>query len=633
MASADARISCRTDKSTLASIDAFTFKHLALDLVVDFETSTLHGTATWTVCVASAGVSELVLDTSSGLVVKEVQVGGVRVEHASKPVHAVFGTPVAIPIPAELREAGREVQVRMSYSTSPECSALQWLPPAQTAGKVRPYMFSQCQAIHARALLPCPDAPTAKFTYEAKVTVPDWATALMSAVSSGAPTGPGGGGTRTFSFEQSVPVPSYLVAIAVGELRGVSVGPRSTVWAEPSVVDAAAWEFMETESFIATGEELLGCPYIWKKYDILCMPPSFPYGGMENPCLTFATPTLLAGDRSLATVICHEVAHSWTGNLVTNHTWEHFWLNEGWTRWVENRIASKIAGGGTKGEELYDFAMQESSTHLEDAILTFGKDNPLTALVPPLEGIDPDDAFSAVPYEKGLALLNHLTDVVGGRAAFEGFAKAYIGAFKMKTLTSADFRDFFLQWCEAQEVDASGVDWEAWLTLPGMPVVSKSFPDPLGASGTRLAERWLAEHSAADSSFAASDYEGMDTKIKIHFLETLLARSLAADVPPMTLAALDKMDKLYGLTASKNAELRVRWQRLCIRHRAAFIVPHALEFVVEVGRMKFVRPIYRELGEWPEMRAKAVETFQANRSIYHPIASKVLANNDLKLTE
>ena len=628
----EARIACRTDKSTLANIDAFTYKHLSLSLTVDFESSTLKGTATWMVDVARADVSELVLDTSSGLAVTEASVNGVRVEHVSKPVHTVFGTPVGIPIPAELREAGRELSVKLSYSTAPECSALQWLPPAQTAGKVRPYMFSQCQAIHARALLPCPDAPTAKFTYDATVAVPDWATALMSAVSAGAPTA-GSGGTRSFTFEQACPVPSYLVAIAVGDLRGVEVGPRSTVWAEPSVVEAAAWEFGETEAFIKTGEELLGVPYAWGRYDVLCMPPSFPYGGMENPCLTFATPTLLAGDRSLANVICHEVAHSWTGNLVTNHTWEHFWLNEGWTRWVENRIQAKIAGGGAKGEELYDFGMQESITHLEDAILTFGKDNPLTALVPPLEGIDPDDAFSAVPYEKGLALLNFLTDVVGGRDAFEAFAKAYIGHFKQRTLTSADFRDFFLEWCKSKAVDASKVDWEAWLTTPGMPVVPKTYPDPLGACGTRLAERWLAEMSEADDSFTSADYSSMDTKIKIHFLETLLARSLAAETPPMTVAALRKMDSLYGLTQSKNAELRVRWQRLCIRHRAAFIVPHALRFVVEVGRMKFVRPIYRELGEWPEMRSQAVETFMANRSIYHPIASKVLANNDLKLTE
>ena len=252
--------------------------------------------------------------------------------------------------------------------------------------------------------------------------------------------------------------------------------------------------------------------------------------------------------------------------------------------------------------------------------------------MPPLDGIDPDDAFSAVPYEKGLALLNFLALTVGGRPQFEAFAAAYIQAFQKKTLTSADFRDFFLSYCEGKEIDASAIDWEAWLTNPGMPVVAATYPDTLGASCTKLAERWMAEKSESDRSFAAEDYAAKPTQLKIHFLETLLARSLAADAPPMAVAALERMDALYDLTSSKNAELRCRWQRLCIRHRAAFIVPHVVAFVVTVGRMKFVRPLYRELGEWPEHRQAAVDTFKEHRSAYHPIAAKMIAQ-DLKVTD
>ena len=437
------RAASRTDKSSLASLESFQFHHLDLALTVDFDSKTLSGTATWTV-VMSATASELVLDTSAGLMVRKAFVCGAEVEHTMRAPHAAFGVACVVPIPAALREQGRELTIKLEYATSAESTALQWLPPEQTAGKQWPYMFSQCQAIHARALLPCPDAPSAKFTYKAKVNVPEWATALMSAVSLGT-SGDAKQDSRTFIFEQSVPIPSYLVAIAVGQLRGVKVDPRSTVWAEPSVVDAAAWEFAEAEQFLKAGEAVTGQEYVWGIYDILCMPPSFPYGGMENPCLTFATPTLLAGDRSLANVIAHEIAHSWTGNLVTNHTWEHFWLNEGWTRWLENRILVRCEGA--KGEALYDFSMQESLTHLADDVRKFGETNPLTALVPPLDGVDPDDAFGAVPYEKGLALLNLLTATIGGRPAFEDFCQAYIGAFKMKTLTSADFRDFFLSWC------------------------------------------------------------------------------------------------------------------------------------------------------------------------------------------
>jgi len=625
------RVASRTDKSTLASLGSFTFPHLDLTLAVDFETKTIAGTATWTV-VMSALTSELVLDTSAGLTVRKVTVCGVQVEHTMRAPHAAFGVACVIPVPEAVREVGRELSVALEYETGAESTALQWLPPEQTAGKQWPYMFSQCQAIHARALLPCPDAPTAKFTYKATVSVPEWATTLMSAVSLGTSggDGAGAGGRRTFRFEQSVPIPSYLVAIAVGELHGIKVGPRSTVWAEPSVVEAAAWEFAEAEEYLVAGETVTGQPYVWGIYDILCMPPSFPYGGMENPCLTFATPTLLAGDRSLANVIAHEIAHSWTGNLVTNQTWEHFWLNEGWTRWLENRILVHCAGGGAEGEALYDFSMQESATHLADDVRKFGETNLLTALVPPLDGVDPDDAFGAVPYEKGLALLNLLTATVGGRPTFETFCKSYIGRFKMKTLTSADFRDFFLKWCEEKKIDASAIDWEAWFLTPGMPLVASTFPDTLGGGVTRVAEAWLEPGAEANDAFSAAEYQGWPSKLRVHFHEVLLARSLEAEVPPMSVAALAKMESLYGLSVVKNAEIRVRWQRLCIRHRAAFVVPQVLAFVQEVGRMKFVRPLYRDLFAWADHRQAAVDTFSAWRQNYHPIAAKMLAQ-DLQL--
>ena len=626
----------RADKSTLSNHAAFAYQHLALDLAVDFEKKTLEGTATWTVEVVQHQVSELVLDTSSGLEVRSATVCGAPATYTMRPKHDAFGVACAVALPSGLGEQGRTLEVALTYATSPASSALQWLPPAQTAGKERPFMFSQCQAIHARAMLPCPDGPAAKFTYEARVRVPDWATALMSAVAVGAPVASvvGGAPLRTFVFEQTCPLSSYLLAIAVGDVRGVEAGPRTTVWAEPSVVEAAAWEFGDAEKFIATAEELTKTPYMWGRYDILCMPPSFPYGGMENPCLTFATPTLLAGDRSLANVICHEVAHSWTGNLVTNLTWEHFWLNEGWTRWLENRVLTKLYEPAAKREEFYDFQMQQSLTHLSEAVTTFGASNPLTQLIPPLDGIDPDDSFSAIPYEKGLALLNHLTSVVGGRAVFEEFAAHYIGTFKRRTLTSADFRTCFLQWCEARELDASTVDWDAWFGTPGLPPVLGTYSDELGAACTALAEKWGAELAEADASLEGSvaEYDAWPSALRIYFWETMMSRALEGQRPPPSLACLERMDRLYSLSASKNAEVRVRWQRLCIHSKAAFIVPHVLAFVKEVGRMKFVRPLYRALYAWEEQRALAVETFLAHRSNYHPIAAKMLAQ-DLKVAD
>ena len=363
------------------------------------------------------------------------------------------------------------------------------------------------------------------------------------------------------------------------------------------------------------------------------MPPSFPYGGMENPCLTFATPTLLAGDRSLANVICHEVAHSWTGNLVTNLTWEHFWLNEGWTRWLETSTLAHLEPAERR-DAFFDFQVQQALTHLADDVATFGPTNPLTRLIPPLDGIDPDDSFSAVPYEKGLSLLCHLSAVVGGHPIFEQFAAHYIGTFKRRTLTSADFRECFLKWCEGREIDASSVDWDAWFSTPGMPPVTPVLDQSLGAACTVLADRWMAELAADDASLDASaaEYKRWPSQLRIFFWETLLARALEGKGPPLALRALEKMDRLYELSASKNAEVRLRWQRICILSRAEFIVPHVLNFVTEQGRMKFVRPLYRALYGWEAQRELAVQTFLEHRSNYHPIAAKMLSQ-DLKVAE
>ena len=283
--------------------------------------------------------------------------------------------------------------------------------------------------------------------------------------------------------------------------------------------------------------------------------------------------------------------------------------------------------------------MSEARTHLDEAIATFGADSPLTALVPQLDEIDPDDAFSAVPYEKGLALLNHLTDVVGGRPQFEAFARDYVSNWQMRTLTSAEFCNCFLNYCDKKKIDASGVDWDGWFYTPGQPIVDLAFPDTLGKGCTDLIDKWMdaggTNDDAADAAsrfngFAASDYTPLPSKLKIHFLDQLYSRCASAALPPLSAIALERMDDLYGLTPSKNSEVRLRWQRTCLLHRRAAIVPHVLAFVKEQGRMKFVRPLYRDLYAWETHRISAVETFKAWRENYHPICAKMLAQ-DLKV--
>jgi len=393
------------------------------------------------------------------------------------------------------------------------------------------------------------------------------------------------------------------------------------------MVDAFAYEFGETERYIKAAEAITGQPYVWGACDLLCLPPSFPYGGMENPCLIFVTPTLLAGDRSLAGVVAHEVAHSWTGNLLTNHTWEHFWLNEGWTVWLERRIQARL-----DGEQWYEHGATDRALVLAETIEQFGAEHSFTSLTPILDELDPDDAFSVIPYEKGFLLLHYLSTITGA-ALFGEFVTAYISQFKFKTLTGADFRAFFTEWCTGKGIDSSAVDWEAWLINPGAPPVEMAFGNTVGAQASDLAKRWLkAEGEGEPEGCTAEAVKGWMYAHWTVFLDEITSAIRSDSSRALSLSRLKRMDELYSLTASHNSEIRLRWQRLCMLHRADFIVPHVISFATAQGRMKFVRPLYRDLYAWEEQRQTALDTFREHADHYHPIARKMLAQ-DLKLSQ
>jgi len=456
-----------------------------------------------------------------------------------------------------------------------------------------------------------------KTTYGATVHAPEWCTVLMSAVAAdaGAERVPG-----VHRFAQPVPISSYLIALCAGHLASREVSPRCRIWSEPSVVDAAAHEFGEAEDFLGVAERLTGCPYVWGRYDVLCLPPSFPYGGMENPCLTFATPTLLAGDRSLADVIAHEIAHSWTGNLVTNATWEHFWLNEGWTVWLERKILAQVKGDVDHAKVSAEIGWK----HLRDDVALIecgcapdGQD--FTKLVWPLSDQDPDDAFSGVPYEKGFNTLNFLEEKVG-KEAFEAYAQAYIEHFKYKSLTTGEFRDHFEQhFAEA----APEVDWDVLFFGPGLPSFSPDFANVLSASARTLAQQWL--HFDTTTSPPASpptgSMDGWSSQMKCICLEALLDAAAATPLADPTLHALDAA---HGLSATTNAEIRFRWHRLCLASDVPWIVADVLAFVRAQGRMKFVRPLYRALAA-SHAGEEARRVFVEAAGGYHPIARKMIA--------
>jgi len=442
--------------------------------------------------------------------------------------------------------------VEIHYQTTEECSAAQWLPASQTAGKVHPYFFTQCQAIHARSLVPCQDCPGSKMTYKASVTVPSWSTCLMSALSKGSTKNDDE--TTTFFFDQPIPVPAYLIAVVVGELSGIDVSHRCKVWSEPSVVEAAAFEFSQTEDFLKIAEDLT-FEYQWGRYDVLCLPPSFPYGGMENPCLTFVTPTLLAGDKSLADVVAHEIAHSWTGNLVTNETWAHFWLNEGWTTWLQRKIMAKIA----EDKRVVDFDAIGGWEDLKESVELVSEN--FSRLVPDLGDDDPDEAYSSVPYEKGFNLLYNLEKRVGSEK-FGSFAKAYLHKFKFSTCTSEEFRAFFQNYFEG-DTSVESFDWNTWLYKGGMPPESPEFDRSLSEAAFELATSWVEFDDSVSASKPDLDISKWSSNMKTCFLDALLALCDGKN-QYLKISSISAMNELYKFDKSKNSEILFRWCKMCI---------------------------------------------------------------------
>mmetsp|Transcript_48583 Transcript_48583/g.89502 ORF Transcript_48583/g.89502 Transcript_48583/m.89502 type:complete len:661 (-) Transcript_48583:73-2055(-) len=600
---------------------------------------------------------ELVLDASETLQVTDAMIDGSKLgaeawcrDKARK--HDVLGLPVRVKLPDG--EPGAETVVRLFYQTgAPDASgdggssALQWLPPEQTAGKRFPYLFSQCQAIHARAMLPCQDTCECKASYTAQVTCPAELIVLMSAVKAPevepaaepdweAPTGCGKEWV-VHKFEQKVPIPPYLIAVVCSQLEGKRVGPRTVVWSEPEMVEKSAWEFAETEDYVAAAEKYCG-PYKWGVYDLLVLPPSFPYGGMENPCLSFITPTLLAGDRSQVHVVAHEVSHSWSGNLVTNETWEDFWLNEGLTVFTEMKLLRDVCG-----PEEACLQCTERLTSMEEAIHHFGESHNFTRLVPDLKGgMDPDDAFSTVPYVKGMSTFCLMEKTVGGEEYFQPFLRSYFEEFAGKTVTSKKLRDYYAEYfrrLEGEDPKLAGVsekisalDWEKLLYAPGLPMYRPDLDAEPLQGAKLLAQRWLQAGDPTKAQdellaeFSASDIEGWGTTKRCVFLDQLTSSKGDAG-PSLSPKACERMADLYGFL-NTNCEIKLRFVKLGLDAKWSGAVAPAIDLATSQGRMKFTRPAYRALLAYdPEL---ARDTFKKHRNSYHPICAKMVTK-DLKV--
>jgi len=573
--------------------------HLHLDWDVDFDRKTVSGIATLTFKKLASACPSLLLDVNM-LDIKSVKYNSSTDLKYSVGPAGCCGAKLEIILPATTEST---FSVSISYSTSKASPALLWLSPEQTAGKKQPYVFSQGQAILNRSLFPCQDSPGVKAPYTATVRAPSALTVLMSAIRDGDPVVTEDN-KSVHKFTQKVPIPCYLVAFAIGALESRKIGPRSHVWSEAEFVEKAAFDFSETETMLKTAEELCG-PYVWGIYDILVLPPSFAYGGMENPCLTFATPTLLTGDKSNADVIAHEIAHSWTGNLVTNNTFEHFWLNEGFTVFTERKIKGRM-----QGEAVRHFTALLRWKELEETVnKVFSPTHPYTKLVPDLVGVDPDDAFSRIPYEKGSTFLWYLEDLVGGATKFEPFLKAYYTEFAYKSIDTETFKAYFLKHF-AGEPAVSAIDWNTWLHMPGMPPYKPKFDSSLAEICWKMAKQWQDWDSSTPCPFTGNEIKPLSPTQVQEFLGTLLIG------PSLSSVTLGKMEMLYGFSKSTNCEILFLWLRLGLKSCWEPAMEATLAFLKTMGRGKFVRPLYRDLAKWVEKKGEAVAFFHDNKNMY-----------------
>ncbi|NXD64280.1 LKHA4 hydrolase, partial [Eolophus roseicapillus] len=597
------------DSSSFASPSCCLTRHLYLRCCVDFGARALRGTAAFTARAERESLRCLVLDTKDVQVFK-VTVNGQDATFAFGEKHSFKGTPLEITLPFELRR-GQEVIVEISFESSPKSSALQWFTPEQTSGKKHPFLFSQCQAIHCRAIFPCQDTPAVKLTYYAEISVPKELVALMSANRDGEMPDPEDSSRKIYRFSQNVSAPYYGIFTF-----NRKIGPRTLVWAEKELVDKSAYEFAEAEAMLKTAEDLAG-PYVWGQYDLLVLPPSFPYGGMENPCLTFVTPTLLVS-VTLIKVIAHEISHSWTGNLVTNKTWEHFWLNEGHTVYLERRI-----GGQLFGEQFRHFQALGGWRELQNTINTLGDKNLVTNLIPNLNEVDPDVAYSSVPYEKGFALLFYLEQLLGGPDIFIGFLKAYVQQFAYKSVITEDWKKFLYSYFKDKVDVLDKVDWNSWFHAPGMPPVMPMYDVTLANACVALSQRWIKAQESDLGSFSSADLKEMSSHQLIEFLALLLLES------PLPVSHVQRMQQVYDFNAINNSEIRFRWLRLCIKAKWEEAIPLALKMATDQGRMKFTRPLFRDLYSFDKCRDLAVKTFLEHRASMHPVTS-MLVGKDLK---
>jgi leukotriene-A4 hydrolase len=571
--------------------------HVALDLSVDFDAKRVGGTATLDI-ERRHDAKQIILD-DNGLEIGSVSDGSIQpLQWKVGENDSRIGAPLAIALKSDTK------RIVIRYRSAPDAGALQWLNPQQTAGKKAPFLFSQGQSIENRSWIPTQDSPGIRQSWEATIHVPAGMTAVMSAPRSAEPITQGGESVFNFRIEHNVA--SYMIAIAVGDLAFKPLGPRTGVWAEPATIDAAARELSDTEKMVAAAERLYG-PYRWGRYDALVLPPSFPFGGMENPTMTFLTPTFIAGDKSLVSLVAHELAHSWSGNLATNATWNDFWLNEGMTTYAERRIVEELYG-----EKVADEQIALGIDAMNKAVAENGGPNGHdTRLHLDLKGRHPDDGLSDIAYEKGAALMRTIEANVG-RERFDKWLKSWFDRHAFQPVTTAILlKDVHTNLVAGDKALENKLMLDRWVYRPGVP------PNMVRPPATVFAEQDRAASRFAGGGAPPSGWAKWTTDERLRFLNRLPRK--------LSKARLDALQSAFDLNGSTNMEVRFAWLDLAVSSRYDPALPSLEQFLTSQGRGKFVRPLIKALDKdriWG--RPVAMKIYAEARPIYHPVVTREL---------
>ncbi len=589
-ASNDTALISNKDYHSFSNPEQVKVTHVSLDLAVDFEHKVLRGTVALDYQKLDSSTKVLILD-SRDLIINKVSSDNQELAFTLKAADSFLGSALEISLP----ENGARIVI--DYATSPQASGLQWLTPAQTAGGKHPFLFSQAQAIHARSFIPLQDSPQVRITYDAVIRTPKELLAVMSAAND-----PDTERDGVYEFNMPQAVPSYLIALSVGDLHFRAMGERTGVYAESYILDAAATEFEDTESMLIGTEQVYG-PYSWDRYDLLILPPSFPFGGMENPRLSFITPTVIAGDKSLVSLIAHELAHSWSGNAVSNASWRDLWLNEGFTTYLTYRIMQNVYG-----TDRFNMEAVLGYQALAEGLETLEPEDQILAI--DLRGRDPDDVFSNIPYEKGALFLRELEQKVG-RNNFDAFLRGYFEVFAFQSISTDQFIDYLkttLLLDYSEQLDLARIN--QWIFEPGLP---DGAPEPSSnafSTVDSIRSDWLAGQLQASNI----NTDKWTVHEWLYFLNNM-PEAMSSD-------NMKALDAAFDLTSSKNNEIAHSWLLMSVKNWYEPALPRVHQYLTSIGRNKLVKPLYRELAKTEKGKALGRKAFEQAKAGYHPLTVK-----------